>query len=564
MKQFDFLRAVLFVLLVCGCDLVQTDSDSNSTGKFAFREVSALVNLEFLHQPGVDSSYFLPEIIGSGCAFLDYDNDGDLDIYLVNGNLHGRDTSSHTNRLFRQDRDRKFSDVTAASGLGDTGYGMGVAVGDIDNDGFVDVYITNYGPDALYLNNGNGTFTSITEQAGISNPHWGCSAVFFDYNLDGFLDLYVTNYLVFDPVYVCIDRGGRREYCSPGAFSGVPDVLYRNNGDGTFSDVSVASNIAHGSSMGLGVVSADFNGDGFPDLYVANDAQANHLWINQQDGTFRDQALGLGTAFNKLGQPEASMGIALGDMDSDHDLDLFITHLKGESNTLYRYAGEYGFQDDSRPAGVAAPSIPFTGFGTGFFDFDHDGDLDLAIANGRVTRGALFTTKRAAGYWDDYAEPNFLFENVGSGLFSSVEKNASAFLQPVENSRGLAFGDVDGDGDIDLLVSNEGGRVRLYLNEIPDKGNWLIVRAIDPDLHRDAIGATVIVTAAGKQISRLITPSYSYLSSNDPRAHFGLGPATAVDEITVLWPTGNLERFPGVDANRIITIRKKASQTEKI
>ena len=269
---------------------------------------------------------------------------------------------------------------------------MGVAVGDINNDGYPDVYITNYGPDALYRNNGDGTFTDITKQAGISNPLWGCSAIFFDYNLDGFLDLYVTNYVDYDPENVCIDEGGRRDYCGPGGFSGVPDLLYHNNGDGTFTDISILSNIATGLSKGLGVVSADFNRDQYPDLYVANDGEANHLWINQKDGTFQDQALLLGAALNERGLPEASMGIALGDIDSDNDTDLFVTHVRHESNTLYRFTGEYGFQDDSRAVGLAGTSIPYTNFGTGFSDFDNDGDLDIAIVSGRVTRSALLTT----------------------------------------------------------------------------------------------------------------------------------------------------------------------------
>jgi hypothetical protein len=558
-----FIRIItplFFFYAIEGCvSESNIDKPSESSSATFFTDVTDQVRLKFVHDPGVDGSYFMPESIGAGGAFLDYDNDGDLDIYLINGARHGNSVANEPplkNRLFRQEPDGTFVDVTEASGLGDTGYGMGIAVGDIDNDGDVDVYVTNYGPDALYRNNGDGTFTDITTTAGIDNALWGCSAVFFDYNLDGFLDIYVTNYVAYHPSAVCMDRAGRPDYCGPDGFAGTPDVLYRNKGDETFQDVSVASGIARGMSKGLGVVSADFNGDHYPDLYVANDGEANHLWINQRDGTFQDQALLFGAALNQLAQAEAGMGIALGDLDNDDDFDLFITHLESESNTLYRNMAAHGFQDDSSPSGLAAISIPYTGFGTGFFDYDHDGDLDLAVANGRVTRGPLLTGNDPPGYWDDYAEPNFLFENDGLGRFHEISNKAPAFCRQVENSRGLAFGDVDNDGDIDLLVANEGGPARLFRNDVKQKGHWLIVRAIDPALQRDAIGAKITVVAGGKRWHRLIAPGYGFLSSNDPRAHFGLGAAATVGQIIVLWPDGTQENFPGIKADQIITLKK--------
>ena len=559
-------RLLLSVSLVfIGCRQVEdgTAEDASSGPVAVFVDVTERVKLDFMHNPGVDGSYFMPESIGSGGAFLDYDNDGDLDIYLVNGAGHSGKSSEQphsTNRLFRQDSDGTFLDVTEASGLGDTGYGMGVAVGDLDNDGDVDVYVSNYGPDALYRNNGNGTFTNITERAAINNAHWGCSLTFVDYDLDDFLDIYVTNYVAVDLSIVCLGRSGRQDYCSPAGFPGVSDVLYHNNGDGTFSDVALKSGIAKGASKGLGVVSADFNGDLYPDIYVVNDGEPNHLWINQRDGTFRDEALLLGVALNDLGRAEAGMGIALGDVDNDNDFDLFVTHLRTESNTFYRFVGDHGFQDDSVPAGLAGPSLPYTGFGAGFFDYDHDGDLDLAVANGRVSRGILLAHNDARGHWDDYSEPNLLFENDGLGRFSNVSDEAPTFCSKVENSRGLAFGDVDNDGDIDLLVMNEGGPARLLLNDLKQKGNWLMVKAVDPLLRRDVIGAKVTVTTAGRQITRLISSGYSFLSSNDARAHFGLNAATAVDQILVQWPNGQKETFPGVSANQIITLNKGAAE----
>ncbi|MFQ5638966.1 MAG: CRTAC1 family protein [bacterium] len=556
---FLFMVVATVLTVFAGCDLSNGTNDKSMTQTF-FIDFTDQARLNFLHEPGVNGSYFMPESIGSGGAFLDYDNDGDLDIYLVNGAYHSRKTLNKPplkNRLYRQEEDGTFVDVTDSSGLGHTGYGMGTAVGDIDNDGYVDVYITNYGPDALYRNNGDGRFTDISKHAGIRNPAWGCSVIFLDYNLDAYLDIYVTNYIAYDPKNRCKDRSGRQDYCGPGGFQAVPDILYRNNGNGTFTDVSIASGIAEGASKGLGVVSADFNGDRFPDIYVANDGEPNHLWLNQHDGSFQDQALFWGAALNDMGRPEAGMGIALGDVDNDGDLDLFITHIREESNTFYRYAGEYGFQDDSVPARLAGLSFPYTGFGTGFFDYDHDGDLDLAVVNGRVSRGFLVTETSTPHYWAPYSEPNFLFQNDGSGTFQNInDDRASAFTGKIENSRGLAFGDVDNDGDIDLLVMNEGGHARLFLNVLEDKGNWLVIKAVDPALKRDALGAQIAVTIGEKKIKRLITPGYSFLSSNDPRAHFGLGSATTVDEILISWPDGTTDAFAGVEANQILVLYK--------
>jgi hypothetical protein len=496
------------------------------------------------------------EQLGSGVALLDYDGDDDLDIYFVNTSRRSVPEADAPlrNGLWQQ-VDGTFIDVTAASGLGDTGYGVGVAVGDIDNDGHPDVYTTNIGLDALYHNEGDGTFTNVTEVAGIDNREWGASATFLDFDLDGFLDLYVTNYFEYDTLKTCPDQTGRFDYCGPQHFGGTPDVLYRNNGDGTFVNVSRASGIATETHEGLGVVSADFNDDGFPDLYVSNDGEPNHLWINQRDGTFRDNALALGAAVNAFGQTEAGMGLALGDIDQDADLDLFVTHIGGESNTFYSRSPQ-GYRDATMATGLAQPSLSFTGFGTGLFDYDHDGDLDLAVVNGRVTRGPTSESGRPRNHWDAYAEPNLLFENEGLGQFRDVSGAAPDFTEPLTNSRGLAFGDIDNDGDIDMLVTNAGGRAQLFRNDVPNKGRWLIVRVIDPVLGRDAIGATVTVFAGGLRLQRLITGGYSFLSSSDPRAHFGTGSAAAVDSILVRWPGGSAERFPGGPTGRRITLER--------
>ncbi len=559
MQSIPITLPLIFILfLLAGCDKIE-DTPWEESEKNIFTDITGQVNLNFIHNPGVDGSYFMPESIGSGNAFLDFDNDGDLDIYLINGAWHGKNTPgkpSLKNHLYRQESDGTFVDVTEFSGLGDTGYGMGVAAGDIDNDGNVDLYISNVGHDALYRNNGDGTFSNISRAAGITNPNWGCSIAFLDYNLDGFLDIYITNYLEYNRSVICRDKAGRPDYCGPTGFAGVPDILYRNNGDGTFTDKSVASGIAKGASKGLGVASGHFNDDLFPDIYVANDGEANHLWINRGDGTFRDLGLLNGAALNALGSAEASMGIALGDIDADSNLDLFVTHLRGESNTLYRNTGENGFWDETTSTRLAGPGIPFTGFGSGFFDYDNDGDLDLAIANGRVTRGLLLVDRKNTNYWDDYAEPNMLFENNGSGRFQNISGFAKGFCAKIENSRGLAFGDVDNDGDIDLLLSNSGGKARLIRNDVAGKGHWLIVRLIDPTSKSTVTGAKITAVVNGKKIHRQVAPYYSYLSSNDPRVHFGLGSATVVEEILIQWPDGKKQSFSGVTANQIITLEK--------
>ncbi|UCH63354.1 MAG: CRTAC1 family protein [Fidelibacterota bacterium] len=567
-SALDYLRVpmwvvatIILLLIGFGCDQSRTgDIQTNATtSEPFFTEITDQSQLHFVHNPVVDSSHYMPESIGSGGAFLDYDNDGDLDIYLINTAWRGEPgviDQPWTNHLFRQDSGITFVDVTEPSGLGDAGYGMGVAAGDIDNDGHVDVYVTNYGPDALYRNNGDGTFANITESAGIDNPAWGCSAAMLDYNLDGFLDIYVANYVLYDTAVTCAYQDGLPDYCGPNPFPGIPDKLFRNEGDGTFTDVSQSSGIAKGAGKGLGVISVDFNGDHYPDIYVTNDMEANELWINQRDGSFLDEALKRGVALDKMGQVQASMGVAMGDIDGDDNIDLFITHLRNESNTLYRYVEAAGFQDETSSAGLVGMSMPYTGFGTGFFDYDHDGDLDLALVNGRVTRGDLLVKEKAPNYWDDYSEPNLLFENVGSGRFRNASGRAGLFSSRIETSRGLAFGDVDNDGDIDLLVINEGGRARLYRNEVPGKGHWLMLRAMDPALQRDAIGAIITVIADSRRFSRQVAPGYGFLASHDPRVHFGLDSAVVVDKIEVLWPGGMREFFPVDSVDQFITLEK--------
>lgn len=525
-----------------------------------FTEITQGVGLDFVHETGAVGHQHLPEVMGAGAALFDFDNDGDLDIYLTNGNHtlpDGRTVAGPVNRLYRQESDGRFTDVTAESGLGDGGYGMGVAIGDIDNDGDADVYVTNLGPDQLYLNRGDGTFENVTAAAGIENDGWSGSATFFDYDLDGFLDLYVTQYVKFYGQQ-CYDSAGRHEYCGPKAYKPAHDVLMHNNGDLAapgFTDVSEQAGISSMAAAGLGVVCEDWNDDGWPDVYVANDAYPNNLWINQGDGTFVDDALVLGAAYNLHGQSEAGMGVTAGDFDGDQDPDLFVTHLGQESNTLYRNLGPaIGFNDDTGTSGLGAASMAYTGFGTAAFDVELDGDLDLFIVNGRVRRGDLLPNTAVLPPWNIYAEPNLFYLNDGTGRFRSAGPAAASLCEPIEVTRGLAVGDVDSDGDVDLLVSNLQGRARLYRNDAPRQGHWLRVRAVDPRLKRDAIGARVSVWTGDRCVVRTIRRGFSYLSSSDPRAHFGLGNANRVDRILVRWPDGLEERFGAMPTDQAIEL----------
>ena len=512
-----------------------------------FTDITLDVSLVFRYANGAKDSMLLPEIMGAGVALFDFDNDDRLDLYFVNGNGAMPDVSrapGTPNRLFRQNAEGKFVDVTERSGLGDTGYGMGVTIGDIDNDGFEDVFVTNLGPDRLYRNRGDGTFEDVTASARIDVDGWSASACFFDYDADGFLDLYVSRYLTWDARKKCFAPDGRLTYCGPLAFPPVPDVLLHNNRDGAFTDVSDAARISSVSAAGLGVVCQDLNDDGRQDVYVANDAYANQLWINQGDGTFRDEAFERGAAYNLAGAPEAGMGVVAADFDNDGFPDLYMTHLAQESNTLYRsLGGDLGFNDVTSETGLSWSSIPYTGFGVAAFDVELDGDLDIAVVNGRVKRGDLIPGAAVPPPWNVLAEPNLFYLNDGGGEFETISGPVSEFVSPVEISRGLAIGDIDSDGDLDLVLTNIEGPARLFRNDTPRKGHWLIVQPFDPRLRRVAVGARVTLVSEGKRYVRTISAAMSYLSSCDPRAHFGIPNGQRVERIEVDWPDGLREHF---------------------
>jgi hypothetical protein len=544
-----------------------------------FIDITQESGLHFIHDAGPTGDYFMPQAIGSGAALFDFNNDGRLDIYLIQ---NGGPNSRSTNRLYRQEADGRFTDVSAGSGLDIAGYGMGVAIGDVNNDGWPDVLVTQYGGVKLFLNNGNGTFTDVTKEAGLDSLLWGTSACFVDYNRDGWLDLVVVNYVNYDSAMRCADAAGRRDFCAPRTFEGTVTKLYRNlgrvapshspplkegekrGGAVRFEDVTLQAGLGRIPGPGLGVVCADFNGDGWPDIFVANDGQPNRLWINQRDGTFKEEALLRGLAYNGMGQAEAGMGVALGDVDGDGLFDVFVTHLTEETNTLWKQGPRGMFRDRTLGMGLANRQARGTGFGTVLADFDHDGALDLAIVNGRVTRGSPIDPARLGPFWSQYAERNRLFVNDGAGRFRDISAQNGPFCGTANVARGLACGDLNGDGALDLLVTSVAGPARLYRNVAPKRGHWLLVRAIDPALGgRDAYGAEVAVRANGKRWQRWINPGYSYLCSNDPRAHFGLGQARHVDAIEVLWPDGTAEVFEGRAADQLVTLRKGEGKAKR-
>jgi hypothetical protein len=560
----------LTVASIAPIDRMVSAQDPGDDEKPWFADVTDTVRLDFTHDAGDLGQFPMPQIFGSGAAIFDFDGDGRLDLYLLN---NGGPKSRSTNRLYRQQADGTFKDVTDGSGLGIAGHNMGVAIGDVNNDGLPDVLVTQYRGIKLFLNRGNGKFEDVTEQAGLNNADWATSASFFDYDRDGFLDLVVVNYVDYDPKVIFNDARKETEYPRASMYPGTVTRLFRNLGSVQgkkgepvrFQDVTVAAGFAKFRGPGLGVYCADFNGDGWPDIFVANDGKPNHLWINQKDGTFREEAVSRGLAVDALGLAHASGGVAVGDCDNDGLFDLFGTHRGPEGNVLWSQAPRGEFRDRTAGSGLLKSQWRGSGFGTVMADFNHDGWLDIAVVNGRDMRGTATPNEKLGEHFKHYGERNQLFRNEGQGKFRDVSAQNRAFCGTPNVARALVRGDLDGDGAEDLLVTTVANRARIYRNVAPGRGHWLRVQALDPRLKRDAYGAEVTVQAGGRRWLRIINPGDSYLCSSDPRAHFGLDTSARYDAIHVRWPDGLIEQFGGGAADRVLAVRRgEGKAVEKI
>jgi len=505
---------------------------------------------------GLHKRYIL-EANGNGAAFFDYDGDGYLDLYVVNGSTFAqyRDRSGPGNALYRNQGDGRFAEVEA--GVRNGGWGMGCAVGDVDNDGHPDLYVTNYGPNTLYRNNGDGSFADLTGRAGVGGDEYSASAVFFDYDKDGDLDLYVANYVDFDPH---LQREGRpfcqwksaEVFCGPRSLRGAADCLFRNEGDGRFTDVTISAGVEDRDKYyGFAALFADYDVDGWPDLFVADDSTPNLLYHNE-GGHFREVALQAGVAYNGEGKGQACMGAAFGDYDNDGFLDLFVTNFASDYNTLYRNMGGQSFLDVTMRAKLGDKSLPYVGWGTCFIDHDHDGDLDLFVANGH----AYPQVDRLRLPEETYRQPCQLFANQGDGTFSEVRGIAA--LEERRVSRGACYGDYDDDGDLDLLLLNLDDRPSLLRND-GAAGHWLMVRLAGRQSNRDGVGAWLTAFAGGKKQVREVSAGSSFLGGQDLRVHFGLGEFRAVDSLEVRWPSGATDRLYGLAADRLLVVEEGGS-----
>ncbi len=573
-KSLAFVAVVLFVVATMAvawwklgsgpsAARAKTDRDNaESRPDPWFKDVAKSVGVDFRHSRGAKGKYWFPEIVGGGVALFDYDNDGDLDLYFVqSGTLEPGEKNDAGNVLYRNRGDGTFEDVTGAAGVGDTGYGMGCAAGDFDNDGHVDLYVTNYGKNVLYRNQGDGTFKNVTDAAGVSCPSWSVSAAFADFDADGLLDLFVTNYVSWsiNNELKCRDSAGRQDYCQPSNYNApAVDTLYRNLGNGKFEDVTEKSGISVAFGNGLGVCHGDFNGDGQLDFYVANDGMPNQLWMNQGGGKFKNRALLAGCAVNSRGTAEAGMGVQAADVDDDGDLDFFITHLRGETNTLFVNDGGM-FEDSTARSGLGTPSLRYTGWGVGFHDFDHDGVLDVYIANGSVGRNE--TPFDPA---DAYAEPNLLMRGLGRGRFEPNDTPRGVVDSPIGSSRAAAFGDIDNDGDVDIVVVEQDGPARVMKNIVGDRGAWAAFKVID-QRGRDAIGAMLRIQPDGRSpVFRQVEAAYSFSASNDPRVHVGIGSAERIERVDVTWPDGAREWFGPFKSRSQFTIQQGKGKSDAI
>ncbi len=511
---------------------------------------------------GVDRKTYILEAIGCGVAFYDYDHDGWLDILVLSGTRLEADPPEATNRLYKNNRDGTFTDVTAQAGLVRRGWASACCIGDFDNDGFDDLFITYWGQNVLYRNNGDGTFTDVTKKAGLleTGPRrWGAGCTFLDYNRDGYLDLFVSNYIDFrlDEVPKPGETGncnwkGVPVNCGPRGLPPARHSLYRNNGDGTFTEVSREAGVDQArGSYGMTAVAADFDGDGWPDIYLACDSTPSFLFRNNHDGTFTEMGLESGAALNEDGMEQAGMGIGVGDYDLDGHLDIFKTHFADDTNVLYRNNGKAIFEDVTIRSGLGVETR-FINWGAGIHDLNNNGLPDLFFVSGSVYPEV---EKKVPAY--PYKTPRVIFRNLGGGKFEELIEQAGPGIAAAHSSRGCAFGDFDNDGDLDILVMNMNEPPSLLRNDLTGGGNWLKVKLLGTVSNRTAIGATVVAEYGGKRQAQAVLSQASFYSVNDLRLHFGLGAADAAD-LTVRWPNGESSVYRNVPANHLVTIKEGA------
>ncbi|MBO0859634.1 MAG: CRTAC1 family protein [Chloracidobacterium sp.] len=517
----------------------------------SFVDIARSAGIEFKHENGASAEKFMIETFGSGVAWLDYDNDGFLDLFFANGaDLHSG-KASPGNVLLHNNGKGAFVDVTQSAGVkGNGGFSTGVAVGDYDNDGFLDLYVTGYGANTLYHNNGNGTFTDVTAKAGVKGGGWSSSAGFFDYDRDGRLDLYVARYVdydVKDNVYCGYQKPGYRMYCDPRGFDGVPDLLYRNNGDGTFTDVSKKAGIANPAGKGLGVAFGDFDNDGWPDIFVANDLVRNFLYRNNGDGTFTDLAYSASVGYDPNGNPRAGMGTEFADLDGDGWLDLFVTNFSEELNALFRNRGDFTFEEVTEQAGLGSGFLPL-GFGTKLFDFDNDGDIDIYVTNGHVVDNIQLYNPRLS-----YMQTDLLYAN-DRGRFRDVSAESGPAFQIKHVGRGAATGDFDNDGDLDIVVSNCGQPPMLMRNDGGNRNHWIAIKARGRQSNSFGVGSRVKVEAGGRSQIKEIYSAGSYLSASDLRLYFGLGAERTIKQLEILWPSGKKQILSDVAADQTLSL----------
>ena len=554
------MRPALIMLLlsvVLGKTVV---AQGNTSRPIRFDDIAKRAGIHFVTENSPTPEKHQPETMPAGIALFDYDGDGLLDIYLVNGAEMPslvKTGPKYYNRLYHNNGNGTFTDVTERAGVAGAGYGMGVAVGDYDNDGRPDLFLANVNGNQLFHNNGDGTFTDVTAKAGLSGAThngrkmWSISAGWFDYNRDGLLDLFVVNYVDWDPRYepACVGLNGRG-YCHPGSFAPLPNTLYRNNGDGTFTDVSAETGISALLGKGMGVAFADYDGDGWPDVFVANDNSPNLLLHNLGGKRFEEVGLQAGVAYNEEGNVLAGMGVDFRDLNNDGLPDIWHTAIENETFPLYLNQGNGNFLNAGRESRLANLTLPMSGWSNGIVDLDNDGWKDLVVARGNVMDNIEEVSRHFR-----YAEPNSVFRNLGNGQFGDVSATAGAdFTRPAPN-RGLAYGDLDNDGRMDLVVTSLGGPVRVLRNVTETRNSWILLKLVGTKSNRMGIGAQIrITTDDGRRLYNEVTTSTGYSASSDPRVHFGLGSSRVIREIEIRWPSGTRQLLHDVAADRVMEV----------